>query len=450
MKKIKECRGDGIPVDMISDLPDSILCHILSFLPTHLLVPTSLLSRRWRFLWTKVKTLDFFISFPSSRFLKRHNMNYVDFVNKVVLQLDPAGRLDKFAFGWGILFEESRVDYVNKWICYAIGRSVRILNVTLMDSSNSSTDDPIRPSCAPFTSWILEFLMLQGYYIMLKVPYLVHLPKLLELRLFYVAYESDHSVSQVLSGCPLLHTLQIHHDVCKDNVLIDRISCPSPKHLTIATEGLRRGIDITLEIDRTLEIDAPGLESLELYDCRWWKDYSVKMPTSLRIAKLSLDVELDELVETVKHVKCLELGGVFMEALRGGDNNPVVKFERLTELELTFRCRYGQWNSVINVMLECSIKLKVLKITMAFAGNNYTDPEYCWKDPKNVPKCLSSSIEEISFIGFKGLEDDDMEMISYILEHGEVMRRLKLKSFGKCAENKFQMIKKISMFPRSS
>ncbi|PON80559.1 F-box domain containing protein [Parasponia andersonii] len=51
----KKRKGD---CDRMLELPDSIIHHILSLLPTINVVWTSILSKRWRPLWASVPALD--------------------------------------------------------------------------------------------------------------------------------------------------------------------------------------------------------------------------------------------------------------------------------------------------------------------------------------------------------------------------------------------------------
>ncbi|XP_045822430.1 putative F-box/FBD/LRR-repeat protein At5g22670 [Trifolium pratense] len=54
-----DLRSSIISADIISDLPDPILCHILSFLSTKQAATTSILSKRWKSVWLSVLSLDF-------------------------------------------------------------------------------------------------------------------------------------------------------------------------------------------------------------------------------------------------------------------------------------------------------------------------------------------------------------------------------------------------------
>ncbi|CAI8591652.1 unnamed protein product [Vicia faba] len=65
MKKLKRLASVSTE-DRVSELPDAILCHILSFLPTKLAVSTSILSKRWKPIWLSVTTFDIFEFFPDN------------------------------------------------------------------------------------------------------------------------------------------------------------------------------------------------------------------------------------------------------------------------------------------------------------------------------------------------------------------------------------------------
>lgn len=62
----------------LGSLPDVVIRHILSFLPTKDAVRTSVLSKRWEFLWTSIPTLDFHLILPAKR------TDFMNFVERVL------------------------------------------------------------------------------------------------------------------------------------------------------------------------------------------------------------------------------------------------------------------------------------------------------------------------------------------------------------------------------
>ncbi|KAM0049935.1 putative F-box domain-containing protein [Helianthus debilis subsp. tardiflorus] len=71
--------------DRLSSLPEEVVSHILSLMPTKFAVRTSILSWRWRYSWMSVTNLDFDDGHPY------HDLNcFTKFVDRVLeLQKSP-------------------------------------------------------------------------------------------------------------------------------------------------------------------------------------------------------------------------------------------------------------------------------------------------------------------------------------------------------------------------
>nr|XP_033513676.1 F-box/FBD/LRR-repeat protein At1g16930-like [Nicotiana tomentosiformis] len=99
---LKKCsRRVCTPEDRISQLPDEVLVHILSYLSVKEAADTSVLSKRWLILWRYVPRLDFDATKQldevavDQKLQKRHMKKYVRWVNRT-LQMCKGQRLDQF------------------------------------------------------------------------------------------------------------------------------------------------------------------------------------------------------------------------------------------------------------------------------------------------------------------------------------------------------------------
>ncbi|KAJ8446329.1 hypothetical protein Cgig2_005860 [Carnegiea gigantea] len=124
------------------DLRDAILHHILCFVPTKSAVKTSILSKRWKHVWTKVPALDFIQVLPSknSAELTRVQRFYFKTFVDNVLFLNDSSYLQHLRFqlfeqdchGISMLYVESATLKTLK-----VGGNVIEESLQLLKSSNS-------------------------------------------------------------------------------------------------------------------------------------------------------------------------------------------------------------------------------------------------------------------------------------------------------------------------
>jgi hypothetical protein len=201
-------------VDRISNLPDSILSHILSFLRTKEAVATSILSSRWKPLWTHVPNLnldeDEFKRMRISSDEQSHNADIIRYRFKFehivsrVCALRNANPLRKFRLRWGFGCDPIHVDTC---VRAAIAQGLEELDLDL----NLCPDQPFYMPCTLFSyGKTLVVLKLSGDEIVLNSPSSsLGFPSLKILHLHSVTYSNHDSFSRLLSCCPVLQDLSI-------------------------------------------------------------------------------------------------------------------------------------------------------------------------------------------------------------------------------------------------
>ncbi|KAL7216984.1 hypothetical protein ACSBR1_028832 [Camellia fascicularis] len=253
----------GKSEDRISKLPDALLCHILSFLSTKNAVGTSILSTRWRNLWTSVPKLDFDDNefFCEYARLSEERKIEVDssfqyFMNRVLL-LSDAPCFHKFHIK---VRNPGHLDLVDSWISAAIEHNVQELELRDDVETNVKLPHTI------FTSKTLVVLTLWEAF--LDVPGSVWLPSLKSLNLHSVKYENEDSLLKLLSGCPVLENFYMVRWIL-DTLQVLNISVPTLKHLTVIWYRDYFQDEDLEDLDDQgckLVVDAPQLEHIYLSD----------------------------------------------------------------------------------------------------------------------------------------------------------------------------------------
>ncbi|MBC2899325.1 hypothetical protein CFC21_112173 [Triticum aestivum] len=257
-------RGAG----RLGALPDEVLQHVLSFLPSREAVHTSLLARRWRHQWKSAPALRITgaDSFKSARELN-------DFVNYLIaLRGRPPLHACEFeaceVYDYEDYDEGSQDDdgersrYTDLWIRYALSCHARLLRIRDHDPNNV---DPKNE--APLN-------------VLLETP--ISSPHLTTLDLDGVIFSSKYSLD--FSSCPNLETVKMHRCsfsiICCDGPI--KVSSQSVKYLSITDYNFPR------YDKKGALISVPNLVYLELGSGRG------KVPTfectpSLLAASIKLD-----------------------------------------------------------------------------------------------------------------------------------------------------------------
>ena len=187
-------------IDRLSSLPEPLIIHILSFLPTKEAVATSILSPRWTYLWTSLPVFRFDdCDFVGAEFGPQ---KFAKILYKFLLQTEPN---PIHHFHLQIQNPISEASDITSWISVAVKRNIKYLSLHL------STNQCFKMPSNLFSSKTLVSLNLHGR-INLNVLPSVNLPCLKSLNLHHVLYSNCSAFQGFLSGCPVLEYMVVCTD----------------------------------------------------------------------------------------------------------------------------------------------------------------------------------------------------------------------------------------------
>ncbi|MED6189653.1 hypothetical protein PIB30_117592 [Stylosanthes scabra] len=430
--------------DIISTLPNPLLCHILSFLPTIDAVGTSVLSRRWRHLWKDLQVFDF----HDERIRDRER--FVSFVESVLSRRSYPD-IQKFSLR---CYSLDDLNALKRWIRDVLGPCLQEMELNFYDYKTRNGIDAI------FTCASLVSLSLVGHFYMNDIP-AVHLPLLKNLELAAPGVPVD---SKLISGCPALEDLYFIYSG-RFNPKINLLSA-SLKRLRLieALKRLRlieaRNFDY-LEISE-IQIDAPNLEFLRIYledSCVRTlavSDFPNMNEASFDIYPKPEHVDwLPKLLQALSQTKKLGLGGFSTQCLVKAPNLHLPEFSCLSQLRICFSSFYS--GVLMKLLCSCPM-LQVLKIDNTVGQHSDFEPlrysvlpePSSWTQPASVPSCVMS---HLNILEFRRYPDslEEREFFAYILQNALVLKTITIyTNIGSYEEEKEHILNEISALPRGS
>ncbi|AED96760.1 FBD, F-box, Skp2-like and Leucine Rich Repeat domains containing protein [Arabidopsis thaliana] len=429
-RKKLNCQSRQFNVDKISDLPEDLLVHILSLLPTtNDIVATSGVSKRWESLWTKVHKLRFNDRIYDG---KRYD-SFLHFVEKSLI-LHKAPTLVSLRLSVG---PKCTADDIGLWIKLALDRNICELII-----KHYPDHGHIRLSRRLCDSKTLVSLKLKNAILgAIWLPTCFISLKTLHLR--YVKYSGDESVRTLISSCPSLRNLVVkRHN--EDNVKRFAIIVRYLQSLTVYLSPLHGVADSDAYV-----INTPNLKYLNIKDhytdlCSF-EDMPYLDEANLDVAFTHTENFFESLTSVKKLSLCLKKSNAqYPEG---------IIFSQLDHLELC-TCDDSKWLNILAMLLPDSPKLRVLKLNDK--NHDFVD-KYCsctWnQQPSYVPECLTKSLEIFEWRNYKATFRE-RDVAVYILKNSTCLKKTvispKLKISGEICDHHIIREDLASLFMGSS
>ncbi|KAE7995472.1 hypothetical protein FH972_000257 [Carpinus fangiana] len=242
----------------LGNLPQEILRHILSFLPTKDAVRISLVSKSCEYLWASIPNLDFNVC-RISRDKKRmrtplfERTLFMNFVDRVLCLRDSSD-IKRFTLCCDVLHDASRL---HTWISAAIKHNVQELKIDLENFKGEFSLPYCLFTCRTITSLHLCMPCI------LKLPTAISFSNLQILTIIKVAFSDECLTQKLFNGLSNVEFLRLSSDVVevRAELLPHLPMFKNLKNLSIDGLPVNLGNEALLKILQR----SPCLENLEFF-----------------------------------------------------------------------------------------------------------------------------------------------------------------------------------------
>ncbi|XP_056861264.1 F-box/FBD/LRR-repeat protein At5g18770-like isoform X2 [Raphanus sativus] len=358
--------------DLISLLPEPLLCHILSFLTTEQAVWTSVLSSRWRHLWKFV---------PSEASLYGPCLGGVDMRRLETFQI-------KNKLGRGG-FDDFRTRLTLS-ACEALV-CLKLHFVRLNDDDLESLSLPC-----------------------LKIMFLED-----------VVMPSDSAAEALISSSPVLEVLKI--SLSRDDFVVAlRVCSPSLNSFTL------KRVNPIYARGHSVVIDAPKLEYLSLMDYYHFRSFEII--SKAESFKVDIDVEfelmtdylseqkiIDNLLNSFSGVKVMTISWKTLQFIHSSpQTNFLPKFHGLTRLRVSMCLNASP--QLLPIVLESCPNLKHLTLELLI---HY--PEVIARLSTVLPRCLVSSLVSVEMDSPVTEIATELDLSRYFMKNSTTLKKVVLR-----------------------
>ncbi|KAI6675447.1 hypothetical protein NL676_003353 [Syzygium grande] len=385
------------PEDMIGELPHEILVSILSLLTLKEAVRTSVLSRRWKKLWSYTAgSLEFEDSKTmhgisrNTKSLRVERFKFIGWVNRV-LDSHQGSSIRELRVRFDLNNRSRR--YVDEWVAAALAKRVQNLELDFSPFLKGN-----HPTWYTFPS----------KFIFPSARCRLDLSCLRSLCLKFVNV-TDEILECILSSCPFLERLVIVGSELLSNIKVAGSSL-SLKHLFIYSNNFTN-----------FEVSAPNLVSLGYHN-----DSKRAPQVLIENAPLLTSVYLGALYDPISiYLHPLwsslhQLGALHLHMNLFKDGLEIPQFPLLFNLRhLTWIVHTSDTASLLGLtsLIEAAPFLHYFELKL-----EWTEP---WRrrNPKKVNATPNRYLKVVKILGFRGYAVDS-EIISYLLERATMLEEI--------------------------